>query len=90
MYNKFHCCCSLAAPRPLESPFGSLDGEEKQHLFHIQSYQIHVFATNEYVGQEFSHGTHLDSKISIGAFDCLSITSTALLGCQCFIINDYS
>ena len=31
---------------------------------------------------EFSYGTYLELKSSIGAFDCLNITSKALLGCS--------
>jgi len=43
---------------------------------------IHSFVVREYFEHEFSYGTYLGLKLSIGAFDCLNITSTALPGCS--------
>ena len=56
---------------------------ETQVFFHKESIYIHCFVMNEYLEHEFSHGTHLAAmKSSITAFDCLNITSVALLGCS--------
>ena len=33
------------------------------------------------MGHEFDHESYLELKSSVGAFDCLTIMSTALLGC---------
>ena len=40
------------------------------------------FAIKNHLEHEFSHETYLELKISIGAFDCLNITSVSLLGCS--------
>ena len=45
-------------------------------------YKIHGFVINDHLEHEFSHGTYLEPKSSIGAVDCFNITSVALYGLQ--------
>ena len=40
------------------------------------------FIINDHLRHEFCYGTHQGIKSSIGASDCLNITSVALLGCS--------
>ena len=37
---------------------------------------------NDHFDRKFEYETYLELKISIGAFDCLNITSESLLGCS--------
>ena len=44
--------------------------------------QNQCFAISDHLRHEFSHGTYLELKSSVSAFDCLNITSKALLRCS--------
>ena len=55
----------------------------KKELFSWQNkIKNQCFVINHHLRYEFSHGTYLEMKISIGAFDCLNIMSVSLLGCS--------
>ena len=65
-----------------ERPSSFPDPKNVIKKVHKMSHKIYCFIINEYLGHEFCHGTYLEMKISIGAFDCLNITSVSLLGCS--------
>ena len=46
------------------------------------SLKNHCFVINEYLEHKLDYKTYLESKISIGDFDRLNITSVSLLGCS--------
>ena len=52
----------------MDETYGTYVGDE---CFDIHDYD-----------DDTDHGTHLEFKISIGAFDCLNITPVSLLGCS--------
>ena len=53
----------------------------KQNYICFKNIELHCLVIKHFFDHEFNHGSHLELMISITAFDCLDITSTALLGC---------
>ena len=68
-------------------PMWSMDDPQtKKHIRGkmIKMYiKYNCFGIDEYLKNEFGHGTYLELKSSNGAFDCLNITPVSLLGFAC-------
>ena len=55
---------------------------KKHMLFHKKLCKSYCFVINDHFEHKSTYKTYLKLKISIGAFDCLNITSVSLLGCS--------
>ena len=76
--NKIDFRC-LDGPRMIT---GSKPNFKNKCFCHKRSYRNQCFVINDHLRHEFGYGTYLELKSSIGASDCLNITSVSLLGCS--------